>query len=120
MIWIIIAAVVLAAIAVIVTVQRRKVLESKQELEQSIESVINSFEDLTEKIKSSDLGEQEKKTLIGNIDRNIAQLERWRDSSLPNVTFWKNHTAPIEKEFKNLRESVATELSRYDVSVSES
>jgi hypothetical protein len=119
MIWIIVAAAVLVAVAVIITIQRRKVLESKQELEESIEGVINSFEDLTEKIKASELGEQEKKTLIGNIDRNIAQLERWRDSSLPNVTFWKNHTAPIEKEFNNLRESVATELSRYNVTADE-
>lgn len=114
MIWIIVVAAILVAIAVVFGVRRMKVLKSKEELEQSIQSVISSFEDLTRKIKESDLGDQEKSTLVSNIERNIAQLERWRDSSLPNVTFWKNHTAPIEKEFRNLQESVEAELARYE------
>ena len=41
-------------------------------------------------------------------------MERWRSTALPNITFWKNHTEPIEKEFRSLKESVAQELSKYD------
>jgi molybdopterin converting factor small subunit len=114
MIWIIVIAAILAAIATLFTVQRMKVLKSKEELEQTIESVISSFEDLMRKAKESDLDEQEKSIVVANIERNVQQLNRWKNQSLPNVTFWKNHTAPIEKEFNDLKENVASELARYE------
>lgn len=114
MIWIIVVAAILVTVAVLYSTKRLKVLKAKEELERTMESVISSFRDLTVKIRESDLGDHEKSILVGNIERNIAQLERWRDSSLPNVTFWKNHTKPIEKEFKDLQDSVAADLARYE------
>jgi type II secretory pathway pseudopilin PulG len=113
MVWIIIVGVLLVLVAVLFTRQRLKVLSSKAELERTIQSVLDSFGSLRDKIVASDLRQNEKDILLGNVQRNIDQLERWKNSALPNITFWKNHTAPIEKEFTSLQESVARELSQY-------
>jgi hypothetical protein len=114
MVWIIVASVIVVAIVVYVSVKRAAVLKAKAKLQDEIAGVITSFSDLKVKIAESELREHDKTPLIKNIDRNIEQLERWRSTALPNITFWKNHTAPIEKEFRNLKESVAQELSKYD------
>ena len=114
MLWIIIVAVILVGAATIFTIRRRKVLASKAELEGSIQSVLDSFRSLHGKIAASDIRQNEKDVLLDNVQRSIDQLERWKNTALPNVTFFKNHTAPIEKEFESLKESVARELSEYD------
>lgn len=114
MLWIIIVAVILAGAATVFTIRRRKVLAAKAELEGSIQEVLDSFRSLREKIAASDIRQNEKDTLLSNVDRNIDQLERWQKTAIPNVTFWKNHTEPIEKEFASLKENVARELSGYD------
>lgn len=113
MVWIIIGIVVIAAVVFWVT-KRMKVLKERDELQATIQSVMASFRELKEKINQSGLRDNEKKILLSNVDRNIDQLERWESSSLPSITLFKNHTAPIEKEFRNLQESVAAELSKYD------
>jgi type II secretory pathway pseudopilin PulG len=113
MIWIIIVAAIVVLAAVLWSLKRKKVLESKVELERTIESVLDSFGSLRGKITESDLRQNEKDILLANVQRNIDQLERWKNTALPNITFWKNHTEPIEKEFKSLQESVAHELAGY-------
>jgi len=114
MVWIIIAAVIVVGSGALWTTKRMKVLKSKEELQQSIESVITSFSQLRDKVRSSDLRDHEKASLVKNIEQNIEQLERWKNTALPNITFMKNHTEPIEKEFNGLKEGVARELSKYD------
>jgi len=114
MVWIIIAAVIIVGSGILWTTRRMKVLKSKEELQQSIESVIASFSQLRDKVHSSNLPNHEKTSLVKNIEQNIEQLERWKNTALPNITFMKNHTEPIEKEFNGLKESVARELSKYD------
>lgn len=114
MVWIIIVSVAVVAIVAFVSVKRAAVLKAKAKLQDEIAGVIASFSDLKVKIGESELRDSEKTPLIKNIDRNIEQLERWRSTALPNITFWKNHTEPIEKEFRSLKESVAQELSKYD------
>lgn len=114
MVWIIIVAVILVGAATVFTIRRRKVLASKAELEASMQSVLDSFVSLREKISASDIRRNEKETLLDNVQRSIDQLERWKNTALPNVTFFKNHTEPIEKEFESLKENVARELSEYD------
>lgn len=113
MTWIIIGAVIVVSAATVFTVRRRKVLASKAELENSMQSVLDSFGSLRKKIEESDIRQNEKDVLLANVQRSIDQLERWKNSALPNVTFFKNHTAPIEKEFLGLQESVARDLSEY-------
>jgi hypothetical protein len=113
-VFLIVLGVVVILIAGVWSAKRMKVLASKRELERELQSVINSFEELKAKIGEADLRDHEKATLVGNIDQNIEMLQRWKQTALPNVTFFKNHTAPIEKEFNSLRESVANELSRYE------
>ena len=113
MIWIIIGAAILVFAATIFTIRRRKVLASKVELENSIQSVLDSFGSLRNKIAESDLRQNEKDVLLSNVQRNIDQLDRWKNTAIPNITFWKNHPEPIEKEFRSLQESVDRELSAY-------
>ncbi len=113
MVWIIVG-IIIIALAVLWGSKRLKVLKERDALQSDMQSVMASFRELKEKIRASDLRENEKTILIINIDRNIEQLERWERSALPSVTFFKNHTAPIEKEFRNLQESVAAELSKHD------
>lgn len=114
MVWIIILAVIVVGTGILWTTRRMKVLKSKEKLQQSIESVETSFSELRDKVRSSGLPEHEKSSLIKNIEQNLEQLERWKTTALPNITFLKNHTEPIEKEFNGLKESVAKELSKYD------
>lgn len=114
MIWIIIAGAVVVLVAVLFTTNRLKVLAAKAELERTIQGVLDSFGSLRAKITESDMRENEKKLLLANLQRNVDQLEQWKNSSIPNITFWKNHTAPIEKEFASLKETVDRELSKYD------
>ncbi|MFW5689214.1 MAG: hypothetical protein ACOC1U_06565 [Spirochaetota bacterium] len=113
MIWIIIVAAILAVAATLWASRRMKVLASKKELESSMQSVKDSFGDLRKKIAASDLRQNEKDTLDGNVQRNIDQLDRWMNTAVPNITFWKNHPEPIQKEFADMQESVARELSQY-------
>ncbi len=114
MVWIIIVVVIAIVAAFFWGRKRTKVLKERDELQATIQSVMASFRELKEKINESELRDNEKKILHANIDRNLEQLERWESSALPSITFFKNHTAPIEKEFRSLQESVAAELSKYD------
>lgn len=114
MVWIVIAAVIVVGVAVFWGSKRAGDLKAKAQLQEEIAGVIASFSDLKGKIAASDLRDHDKAPLIKNIDREIETLERWKDTALPNITFWKNHTEPIEKEFRSLKESVAHELSKYD------
>lgn len=113
MVWIIVGAVILAGAAGLYGSRRVKVLKSKAELESKMQSALDSYDSLRQKITTSELRQNEKDVLVGNVQRNIDQLERWKNTALPNVTFFKNHTAPIQKEFADLQESVARELSQY-------
>ena len=115
MTWIILLAVVVVAGVALWAVKRSKVLKAKQELVRSIDAVITSFGDLKRKVEESDINASHKKTLVANIERSIDTLEGWQKTALPDVTLFKNHVAPIEKEFYELRESVARELAEYDV-----
>jgi hypothetical protein len=115
MIWIIVVSVLLVLAAVLYGRKRTSVLASRKRLEGEMQGVLDSFADLKTKIQASELQPSVKNTLVGNVDQNIETLERWKNRALPNVTFWKNHTEPIEKEFADLKESVARELSQYAV-----
>lgn len=115
MTWIIVLVVAVAAGIVLWGVKRSKVLKAKQELVQTIDAVITSFGELKQKVEAADINASHKKTLVANIDRSIDTLEGWQKTALPDVTLFKNHVAPIEKEFHELRESVARELAEYDV-----
>lgn len=114
MVWLIILAVIVVLVVVLWTNKRLKVLKEKERLEQTLQSVVASYRDLKAKIQASDIRENEKTGLIANIDQSIVTLERWESTALPNVTFFKNHTEPIEKEFAGLQESVARELAKYE------
>ncbi len=114
MIWIIIVAAIVVLAGGFWSARRVKVLKSKAELEDKMQSLLDSFHSLKQKISESDIRQNEKDTLLGNVERSIDQLERWKNTALPNVTFWKNHTEPIKKEFADLQESVARQLSGYD------
>ena len=113
MVWIIVGAIVVLAVVFWGTT-RVKVLKKKVELQDTIRSVITSFRELGGKIEQSQLKDNEKKILLDNIARNVETLERWESTAIPNITFWKNHTDPIEKEFRSLKEGVAFELSKYE------
>jgi len=113
MIWIIVVAALLVLAVAFWSSRRLKVLKAKKELEEQIQSVLDSFGSLREKITASELRQNEKDNLLDNVQRNIDQLERWKNTAIPNITFWKNHTEPIRKEFVSLQESVAHELSQY-------
>ena len=114
MVWIIVIAVIVVTVGVIWGIRRTKVLKSKQKLEQEMQGVIASFQDLKGRVQESQLRDHEKETVVKNIDQNIETLERWKNTALPNITLFKNHTEPIEKEFRGLQENVERELSRYD------
>ena len=114
MVWIIILVVVVAVVATLWGRKRMQVLKKKADLERDLESVVASFTDLREKVKQSDLREHETAIVVSNIDRSLETLERWKSNAIPNITLWKNHTAPIEREFIDLQESVARELSKYE------
>ena len=114
MLWIIIVAVVVIVVVVFWSIKRTKVLKSRQQLEQEMQGLIASFNDLKGKVQESSLRDHEKEAVLKNVDQNIETLERWQSTALPNVTFFKNHTDPIEKEFRGLQESVARDLSKYD------
>ena len=114
MAWIIVLAVVVVLVVVLWGTKRAAVLKSKTKLEQDIEHALTSFGELTGKIRDSDLKDHEKKILTKNIEGSIETLERWKSSTLPNITLWKNHTAPLEKELADLRENVARDLASYE------
>ena len=114
MTWIIVVAAILVVAGGFWGSRRVKVLKSKAELEDKMQSLLDSFRSLKQKITESDLRQNEKDTLLANVERSIDQLERWKNTALPNVTFLKNHTEPIRKEFEDLQESVARQLSEYD------
>ena len=113
MVWIIVGAVILAGAIGLYTSRRLKVLKAKAELESKMQSALDSYASLRQKITASELRQNEKDVLVDNVQRNIDQLERWKNTALPNVTFFKNHTAPIQKEFADLQEDVARALSAY-------
>ena len=114
MVWIIVLVVVVAVIATFWGRKRMEVLKKKADLERDIQGVIASFSDLRGRVGESSLRDHEKAILVSNIDRSLEQLERWKTTAIPNITLWKNHTAPIEREFADLQESVARELAKYD------
>jgi hypothetical protein len=113
MVWIIIVAVLLVLTAVLYGTRRSRVVASKKRLEDGIQGLLDSFTDLKAKIQGSDLQPNVKTSRIKNADQNIETIERWKNQALPNITFWKNHTEPIAKEFDDLNESVTRELSQY-------
>lgn len=114
MTWLIVLAVIVVLGGVLWGTKRAGVLKSKAQLEQNIEHAIVSFGELTGKIRDSDLRDHEKKVLLKNIESSIETLERWKNTTLPNITLWKNHTAPLEKELAGLRENVARDLASYE------
>ncbi len=114
MVWIIVVAVLVVLVVALWSRKRLEVLKRKAQLEQTIESVITSFIDLKARVNELDLRDHEKRILVGNIERNLETLERWKTTAIPNITFFKNHTIPIEREFNELRESVAKDLSKYE------
>ena len=113
MVWIIIVAVLLVLAAVLYGTRRSRVLASKKRLEDGIQGLLDSFNDLKGKIQGSDLQPNVKTSRVKNAEQNIETIERWKNHALPNITFWKNHTAPIEKEFDDLSDNVARELAQY-------
>ncbi|MFW5718515.1 MAG: hypothetical protein ACOC0E_13845 [Spirochaetota bacterium] len=113
MIWIIIVAAIVIVAGAFWTSQRLKVLKQKSELEREIQGVLDSFGSLREKIAASEIRKNEKDVLLDNVRRSIDQLERWKNTAIPNVTFFKNDPEPIWKEFADLKESVARDLSQY-------
>lgn len=116
MVWIIVVSVLLVLAAVVYGIRRSRVLASKKRLEDGIEGLIDSFNDLKAKIQESDLEPNVKTSRIKNAEQNIETIERWKNHALPNITFWKNHTEPIEKEFDALNDNVTRELAQYSAS----
>ncbi len=113
MVWIIIVAAIVIVAGGFWTSRRLKVLKQKTELEREMQGVLDSFGSLRQQIVASEIRQNEKDILLDNVQRSIDQLERWRDTAVPNITFFKNDPAPIKKEFADLKESVARDLSQY-------
>ena len=114
MIWIIVVSVLVVAVAIAFASKRTRVLRSKEKLQEDVLGALDSFESLKAKVNASDLRDHQKARLVGNIDMNITTLERWKATAIPNITFWKNHPEPIQKELVDLREGVARDLAAYD------
>jgi len=116
MVWIIVLAVLLVLTGVLYSVRRSKVMAEKKRLEEGIPLLLDSFAQLKAKIQGSELQPNVKTSRIKNADQNIETIERWKTQGLPNITFFRNHTAPIEKEFNDMNENVSRELAHYPAS----